>query len=68
MIPNYRIRIYCCIGALFCLIVALACAEQLHNAATLGQFDVTTGRGGAFPKSASTWSSINSRGASVFIC
>ncbi|WP_095126413.1 MULTISPECIES: hypothetical protein [unclassified Pseudomonas] len=45
MIPNYRIRIYCCIGALFCLIVTLACAEQLHNAGTLGQFDVTTGRG-----------------------
>lgn len=45
MIPNYRIRFYCFIGALFCLMVALACAEQLYSAATLWQFDVTTGRG-----------------------
>jgi hypothetical protein len=45
LIPEYRIRIYCLIGALLYLLVAWASAEQLYNAATLWQLDVTTGRG-----------------------
>jgi hypothetical protein len=45
LIPGYRIRIYCLIGALLCLLGTLATAEALYNAATLWQFDVTTGRG-----------------------
>ncbi|AWY44194.1 hypothetical protein DKY63_31505 [Pseudomonas putida] len=43
MIPGYRIRIYCFIGALFCLLCSWLVAEQIYNALTLWQFDSTTG-------------------------
>lgn len=45
VIPNYRIRFYSLIGALLCLLGAWASADAIHSAATLWQFDVTTGRG-----------------------
>lgn len=43
MIPNYRIRIYCFIGALFFLFCSWVEAEQIYNALTIGQFDTITG-------------------------
>ncbi|PTT24739.1 hypothetical protein [Pseudomonas sp. HMWF021] len=43
MIPGYRVRIYCLIGALLCLLVAWASAEQLYTALTNGQLDALTG-------------------------
>ncbi|MBK5529199.1 hypothetical protein JFT86_19845 [Pseudomonas sp. TH06] len=44
MIPDYRIRIYCFIAALLCLLCAWALSEHLYDALTLGQLDVMTGR------------------------
>ncbi|MBC8997249.1 hypothetical protein IAI51_11975 [Pseudomonas sp. N40(2020)] len=44
MIPEYRLRIYCLICALLCLLCAWAVAEQLNDALNIGQFDSMTGR------------------------
>lgn len=44
MIPGYRIRIYCFIGALVFLIASWALAEEIFNALTVWQFDAITGR------------------------
>lgn len=44
VIPDYRIRIYCFIAALLCLLCTWALSEHLYDALTLGQLDVMTGR------------------------
>ncbi|MCV4289692.1 hypothetical protein OH708_17375 [Pseudomonas capsici] len=44
VIPGYRVRIYCFIGAFFCLGIAWAMmTDELYDAFTLWQFDVFTG-------------------------
>jgi hypothetical protein len=44
VIPEFRIRIYCFIAALLCLLCSWAVAEQIYNALTIWQFYSITGR------------------------
>lgn len=44
MTPGYRLRIYCFIGAVFCLGTCWAVLPSLGDALALGQFDTVTGR------------------------
>lgn len=43
MIPGYRLRFYCLLGALFCLASCWVAALSLMDGLTLGQFDAVTG-------------------------
>jgi len=43
VIPEYRVRIYCFLGAVFCLGCAWLAGERLNDAFTLWQFDALTG-------------------------
>lgn len=42
MIPEYRVRIYCFIGACLCLLCARVLAEEIYDALTIWQFDSIT--------------------------
>lgn len=46
MIPGYRLRAYCLIGAVFCLGTSWAMAQHLGDALRLWQFDTLTGQRG----------------------
>lgn len=43
MIPGYRLRVYCLIGALLCLGCSWMAMRSLTDALTMGQFDALTG-------------------------
>lgn len=43
MIPGYRLRFYCFLGALFCLGCSWMMVQQLSDALSLWQYDALTG-------------------------